>query len=365
MKVLQILPELFSGGVEKGTCELADYLLSQGHQSLVLSHGGSLVESLEAKGSKHIALPVHKKSPLSLRYVPTLRKIFTEEKPDIIHLRSRMPAWLAYLAWRGMEKTRRPALVTTVHGFNSVNAYSKVMTFGQKVICVSESVAHFVKKNYPKIPHERLQVIPRGIDPTIYFPTFEPTEAWKERFFQEFPETANKRILALPGRITQLKGHATFIQLIEKLCERFDDIHGLIIGGTHPKRQAYAQLIEQKARNLPITFTGMRRDMREILSISSIVFSLNEKPETFGRTTLEALSLGIPVLAYAQGGIDEVLSAYLPEGKLAKGDVDMLFSKASTWLSSSPPKPDTHCHFSLQHMLERTTQLYEKLLPSQ
>jgi hypothetical protein len=154
MKVIQILPELESGGVERGTLEVGIYLVEQGHQSIVISNGGRLVEQLEAEGSRHISLPVQKKRLSSLRQVKVLRRIFEAEKPDIIHLRSRVPAWLAWLAWRKMDPKTRPRLVTTVHGMYSVNFYSKIMTRGEAVICVSNSVKDYVIKNYPDVPEE-------------------------------------------------------------------------------------------------------------------------------------------------------------------------------------------------------------------
>ena len=120
---------------------------------------------LEAEGSRHITLPVHKKRLSSLKQVKVLRALFEQERPDVIHLRSRLPAWLAWLAWRKMDPKTRPRLVTTVHGMYSVNFYSKIMTRGEAVICVSNSVKDYVLKNYPDVPEDKLTVIHRGVDP--------------------------------------------------------------------------------------------------------------------------------------------------------------------------------------------------------
>ena len=133
MKVMQVLPELNSGGVERGTLEVADFLVKQGHEALVVSNGGRQVEKLEESGARHIAMPVHRKSLSSLFQVRPFRKLLEQEKPDILHIRSRVPGWIAYLAWRKMDKTTRPRLVSTVHGFYSVNRYSAVMTKGERV----------------------------------------------------------------------------------------------------------------------------------------------------------------------------------------------------------------------------------------
>ena len=132
MKIIQILPELSSGGVERGTLELASHLVETGHESIVISGGGRLVERLTTSGSRHISLPVGKKSPLSLRLVRPLRELFRREAPDIIHLRSRVPAWLSWLAWRKLPVSSRPRLVTTVHGFYSVSRWSEIMCCGER-----------------------------------------------------------------------------------------------------------------------------------------------------------------------------------------------------------------------------------------
>ena len=138
LKVIQILPELNTGGVEKGTVELASFLASKNHLSQVVSNGGRMVTKLTNEGSRHHQMPIHRKSLLSILQVPKLRKLFAKEKPDVIHVRSRMPAWLTWFAWRSLQHSKRPKLVSTIHGFYSVNGYSKIMTMGEKVICVLE-----------------------------------------------------------------------------------------------------------------------------------------------------------------------------------------------------------------------------------
>jgi hypothetical protein len=121
MKVLQILPELNAGGVERGTVELARHLTRSGHEALVVSQGGQLVPELESVGARHLALPVHRKHLRSLFQVRPLRRLLEQERPDILHIRSRIPGWLAWLAWRRMHPQTRPHFVSTVHGFYSVN----------------------------------------------------------------------------------------------------------------------------------------------------------------------------------------------------------------------------------------------------
>ena len=214
MKVIQILPELNAGGVERGTLEVGKYLVDQGHESIVISNGGRLVTQLETEGSRHITLPVHKKRLSSLKQVRILRRLFEEERPDILHLRSRLPAWLAYLAWRKIDPIARPRLITTVHGFYSVNAYSKIMTRGEQVICVSNSVKDYVQKNYPNVPEDKLTVIHRGVDPAMFPYGFQPTPEWLKIWQQQYPQLEGKYVVTLPARITRWKGQLDFIKVI-------------------------------------------------------------------------------------------------------------------------------------------------------
>ena len=152
MKVLQILPELNAGGVERVVLVISDHLVATGHQSVVVSNGGRLVAALEKSGAQHLALPVHRKSLGSLFQVRPLRRILDQERPDILHIHSRVPGWIAWLAGRKMNPQTRPRLVSTVHGFYSVNAYSAIMTRGERVIAVSECIRDYVAQNFPKTP---------------------------------------------------------------------------------------------------------------------------------------------------------------------------------------------------------------------
>ena len=138
MKIIQLIPELNSGGVERGTLEIARALVAAGHESVVISNGGRMVAQLEAEGTRHILLPIHRKSLGSLWQIRPLRKIIQQEQADILHVRSRIPAWLTHLALRKIAVKDRPALISTVHGFYSVNRYSEIMTRADRVIAVSD-----------------------------------------------------------------------------------------------------------------------------------------------------------------------------------------------------------------------------------
>lgn len=363
MKIIQILPELSSGGVERGTLELASHLVETGHESIVISGGGRLVERLTKSGTRHIQLPVGKKSPLSLGLVRPLRKLFQSEAPDIIHLRSRVPAWLAWLAWRKLPVSSRPRLVTTVHGFYSVSRWSEIMCRGERVICVSESIKNYVLTRYPRTEAERLRVIPRGVSPSDYPYGFQPGTEWRKRFSEEFPETVGRKLLTLPGRITRLKGHEDLLAILAKLPDTLK-AHAVIAGGTHPRKLAYLEELKTKVREAGlgdrVTFTGNRDDLREILAISDLVLSLTRQPESFGRTTLEALAMGIPVAGYDHGGVGEQLERLFPPGRLAPNDPEESAERIEQLLGGHPavsqPNP-----FTLNRMLEDTVATYQEL----
>jgi glycosyltransferase involved in cell wall biosynthesis len=364
MKVLQVLPELNAGGVERGTLELAAHLARTGHESVVLSGGGRLVDALEAAGSRHLTLPVGRKSPASLLLIGRLRRLLGEERPDILHLRSRVPAWLMWLAWRKLPPATRPRLVTTVHGFYSVNRWSGIMTRGERVICVSQSIRDYVLGHYPNVPEDRLRVVPRGVDPTAYPRGHRPDPAWRERFHEEFPATRGKRLITLPGRITRLKGHEDLIRIMSRLS-RHEDLHAVVVGGAHPRKTSYFEEIRDRvaAERLAdrVTFTGNRDDLREILAISTLVLSLTRQPESFGRTTLEALSMGVPVAGYAHGGVAEQLQVLFPEGLLPPLDPDAAIGVIERLLENPPAVRDDQ-PFTLQRMLEGTVAVYQELL---
>jgi len=340
VKVIQILPELNAGGVERGTLEVGKYLTEQGHKSIVISNGGRLVEQLEAEGSRHMTLPVHKKRLNSLKQVKVLRQLFEAEKPDILHLRSRLPAWLAYLAWRKMDPATRPRLVTTVHGFYSVNAYSAIMTKGERVICVSNSVKDYVLQNYPKVPEERLTVIHRGVDPAEFPYGYQPPAEWLAKWLADYPQLEGKFVITLPGRITRWKGQLDFVQVVGALISKGIPVHGLIAGDPHPKKLEFLDEVQQAiaAAGLKneITLIGHSSDLREVMAVSDVVVSCSTDPEAFGRVTLEALSIGKPVAAYAHGGVAEQLNDALPAGSVLVRDLKQMVDKLASFHDTLP-----------------------------
>jgi glycosyltransferase involved in cell wall biosynthesis len=364
LTVLQMLPALESGGVERGTLEVAHTLVQHGHRALVMSAGGRQVAPLDASGAEHFAWPVGAKSFRTLLLVGKLRRFLLEQKVDIVHARSRVPAWIAYLAWRGMAPATRPRFVTTVHGLYGVNRYSRIMTRGERVIAVSNTVRDYVLREYPDTPPERIQVIHRGVDGQAYPHGWKPDATWQRTFFEKFPRAADRLLITLPGRITRLKGHEDFIELIAQLKRRGLPVHGLIVGGASSSKQRYLQQLRDRVRSVgleaDISFTGQRDDLKNILAISNLVLSLSTQPESFGRTTLEALRLGVPTAGYDHGGVGEILRTIYPAGLLPRDRLDDACQKIAHLLQQPEPVPAGD-FFPLQAMLEQTVSLYEQL----
>ncbi len=311
LKVVQVLPALESGGVERGTLEIARALVDAGHESIVVSRGGRLVPQLAAEGSRHVAWDIGRKHPATLLLVPRFRRWLAAEQPAILHARSRLPAWVCWLAWRRMPGGQRPRLVTTVHGLYSVGAYSAIMTRGERVIVVSDTAKRYVQDNYPRTDATRLVRIYRGVDRQRFHGGYRPSADWLAEWRAAFPETEGKALVVLPGRMTRLKGHIDFIDAIERLRESHPDAMGLVVGGDDPRHPAYADDVKQRGAGL--LFTGHRTDLREIMAIASAVVSLSQKPESFGRTVL--------------GGVGEILSHVYPAGRTPAGDVDAVVER--------------------------------------
>lgn len=363
LTVMQLLPALESGGVERGTIEIAAALIAAGHRAIVVSGGGLMVAELEALGAEHITLPIGKKSLTSLRYIPVLRRLMQEKQVDIVHLRSRLPAWLGYWAWRKLDPATRPRIVTTVHGPYTPNFYSAVMLKGERIIAVSDMIVAYIRQHYPWVDSDRITRIYRGVDPDAFWPEYHPDPAWLAGWQAAFPQVVGKWIITLPGRITRWKGQLDLLKIVTRLKAEGIPVHALIVGGAHPRKQQFLQEIKTEIarRNLvdDVTLVGQRSDLKDIMAISDVVLSLSTEPEAFGRVSLEALSLGRPVLGYAHGGVGEQLAAMYPDGAMTLGDIDSAVATLSRWHRDGVPDVPSERPFTLKAMQDQTLAVYE------
>lgn len=360
MKVLQVLPDLNTGGVQRGAFELASELVRQGFNSVVISNGGVLVDKLEQTGSVHIQLPVGRKHLSTLLYIQRLHKVIRVMAPDIIHVRSRVPAWMVYFALWGLPKQKKPIVVSTFHGMYSKPWYSQVMTYSDHIVSISQTVTQHVLDTYQVNP-EKVSLIYRGCDQSIFHPA--PLDSkWLQMWYNSYPKTKGKILLTLPARITKWKGIDTMIELISRLDERF---HALIVGPIHSKKQRYWEalqvLVEAKNISHRVTFAGDRSDMAEIYRLSDIVYNLSSKPEPFGRVVCEACNVGAKVIAWASGGPKETLGVVFPEGLVEPGNMDALIDK-TLLLAEDKSLAPLQNQFTTAKTTDETIQLYQRLL---
>ncbi|KAA2284362.1 glycosyltransferase [Arenimonas fontis] len=361
--IVQLLPALHSGGVERSTLEIAAALVAAGHRSIVISAGGRLVPLLEREGSEHIALPVGVKSLRIVATASRLRRTLAELKPDLVHVRSRLPAWCLRLALRGLESP--PPVVSTVHGLNSPGRYSGIMTRAERIICVSQTVRAHVLRHWPATDPDRLRVIERGIDPSQFPRGHQASEAWLRRLHGEHPELRGGRLLLLPGRGTRLKGHADAVRLLAALRAAGEDARLWLLGADEPGRRPYLAEIERLAWQLGVrsalAISAPRDDVREAYAAADLVLQLSGKPEAFGRTVLEALSVGRPVLGWDHGGVGELLQALYPAGAVPLHDMDGLTAAARRLLAAPAPMPVTIPQ-TLAAMQAATLRVHDELL---
>jgi len=364
LTVVQMLPALESGGVEKGTLEVGNYLVQHGHRSIVISAGGRLVGQLEREGSEHVQWPVGAKRLTTLRYIWKVREFLARERPDILHLRSRLPGWIGYRAWKGLPAASRPHLVTTVHGPYTPGRYSSVMVRGERVIAISEMIREYVLRNYPWVDPAIIRVIPRGVDPLTYPHGYRPPQEWLAGWHAQYPQLAGKYVVTLPGRLTRWKGQEDFIRILAGLKRRGLPVHGVLVGDAHPRKRYYADELRAQvaAAGLAndVTFTGHRGDLKEIMAVSDAVLSLSLEPEAFGRVSLEALTLGVPVAAYDHGGVAEQMAAVFPQGRVPVGDTVSAEELLARWYVERPAVP-AHNPFTLERMLRSTLETYLEL----
>lgn len=354
LTVVQLLPALGSGGVERSTLEIAEALVKAGHRSVVISAGGPMTAALVARGSEHLSLDIGRKSLATLRHVLSLRRLFAGLEPDIVHARSRLPAWLAVLALGNMRGPR-PHFITTVHGLNSPGFYSGVMCRGERVICVSDTVRAHVLAQWPGTDPGKLTVIERGIDPVAF--SSGAGAAPGSRF-------SGQRLLLMPGRGTRLKGHAAAITLLADLRKTGVDAGLWLLGTRESGREAYVAELENLARSLGVAefieLSPPRADVVEAYRQADLVLQLSAKPEAFGRTVVEALSVGKPVVGWSHGGVGELLDRYFPDGRVALGDQQALLATTLRQLAEVR-QPARIFPQTLAGMQAQTLKVYESV----
>ncbi len=357
LTVMQLVPALASGGVERTTLEVAAAVVAAGHRSIVVSAGGRLVPDLETAGSEHVTLPIGSKSLRALVSARALRTLLAGLRPDIVHARSRLPAWLGWWALRGLT-TPRPHFITSVHGLNSPGWYSSILARGERVICVSPTVREHVLRQWPSTDLARLCIIEPGID-VLHFSA--GTIATPDGAAPPGPHIWR---LLLPGRGTRLKGHAHAIDLVADLRAAgvAADLH--LLGALEPGREAYVAQLRAQAAALGISAqVRISEPSPEIVAAyrdCDLVLQVSDKPEAFGRTVVEALSVGKPVVGWAHGGVGDLLARHFPQGAVPLGDRQALLATTLALLRGHV-RPAPYRGQSLAAMQAQSLEVYESV----
>ena len=361
MRIVQLLPELNEGGVERGVVELNREYVKQEIESYVISNGGKLDNQINIDGGKHIKFDVCSKNIFTaFSRVSKLKKILKELKPDIIHVRSRVPAWLIYF----VNKSLNIKVVSTVHGFNSVGYYSSIMQKSDAVICVSNSIKEYIQKHY-QTSENKITVIPRGIDLDL-FNSNNISNDFIDSFKKE-NNLENKFIISSVGRVTQLKDYETFIKAISLVKKEIPNVVALIVGGVRSDKQEYLNSLKKLVNELNlednIIFTGSQSKISEIYALSNVVVSSSKKPESFGRAVAESIAMNTPVIATNHGGVKDIIIENENGFFFEVGNADELANKI---LKSKNLEFDGYnyisSNFSLGNMLEKTLEVYKRLI---
>jgi glycosyltransferase involved in cell wall biosynthesis len=369
--VVQLLPDLNTGGVERGTLEIGNYLSVHGHRSFVVSGGGRMVSSLEKGGSRHVTRTIGVKSPAVLGHILPLWRFLKEEKVDILHARSRLPAWIGYLAWKSLPLSRRPRFVTTFHGFYSINKYSAVMTKGERVIAISRGVGSHIVSHYG-VPREKIALIYRGFDETQFDPVSVDRLRLQSLRHRWRMDPAHGPVIMLPGRLSRWKGQDVFIKSLSKI--KHLTWSALCVGDFDENaalKNTLEQLISREGLENRVRFVGHCGDMPAAMMLADVVVSASStEPEAFGRIAVEAQAMGKPVIATAHGGSLETVRDRQTGWLVKPCDVRALSGAMADAIENPLQREQfgkrgyawVRDHFSVNKMCEKTLLLYRQLI---
>ncbi|MBQ3117772.1 MAG: glycosyltransferase family 4 protein [Alphaproteobacteria bacterium] len=371
--IVQVLPALNQGGVERGTIEIAEALQKVGIRNYVVSSGGKMVEELKRIGVEHITLPVKTKNPLKMWLNSyRLAKIFKEKEVGLVHVRSRAPAWSVKWACRRM----RIPFVATFHGLYGMKPeslkkpYNRVMTQGKLVIAVSSFIHQHLMKEY-NIADQHIRLIPRGAD-INKFDMGKVTKAQLEDFVKEYGIPTDKPIITLAGRLSRIKGHSVVLDAIKQMKNQ--NVTVLFVGG-NPKGD-YEQELKEKIAGLPKEttlkmFAVSGDKMPLVYALTDIYVQPTLVPESFGRSIAEAQAMGRIVIAANHGGACELIVNGRTGFLTPVGDSQKMAAMLDTVLALSDEEKNeigqkatesVRTNFSIQKMCDRTVAVYKEIL---
>jgi len=370
--ILQLLPRLDHGGAERVVVEIAEAVTQSGHRAIIAAEPGHLAGAAARAGAELVPLPLATKSPFKIwRNINRVVDLSLDEHVDLIHAHSRAPAWSGYHA----AKKLRVPFVTTYHGSYSENSafkrrYNQIMVSGDRVVAVSEYIADLIRTRYGT-RDEKIRVVHGGVDTRIFDPDTVRGDR-SVRLARAWRADAGHPAIMLPGRLTGWKGQKLFIQALAKM--RHKDALGILVGSDQG-RAAYTGSLVSLAEHLGVAnrlrIVGHTDDMPAALMLADIVVNCSTSPEAFGRTIIEAQSMGRIVVAADHGGARETIiggstGLLFPSGNAAAlaGILDDVLDQdvASRIAFGAGARAHIEENFSLKVMQNKMLAIYGELL---
>jgi glycosyltransferase involved in cell wall biosynthesis len=369
--VLQIVPRLNVGGAERATVDVAAALVAAGYRALVMSAGGAMVETLLGAGAEHFRYNVASKNPWTIwMNQRRIADFIRAENVDLVHARSRAPAWSAYFATR----TPRVPFVTTFHDAYATDStaksiYNSVMASGDRVIAISRFLSDHIGEKYPAA-RRRVVIIPRGIDFSVFDPN-AVSAARRMRFRNSHAVPTNVPLIIMPARMSHTKGHELVLGALSRLVDQ--PFICLLIGPDRERIDYRARMFAlRQSLNLEekVRFVA-KADLPAAYAAADLVLSPSQKPEGFGRVPVEAQAMGVPIIATALGATSETVVDGETGWLVPPGDADALADTINRALSLSPDERRTmaekalrhvRAHFDVRRMCAATLDVYAELL---
>lgn len=374
MKILQILPSLQMGGVERGTIEMARALQDAGIANAVASQGGPLVAALEKLGVPHHTLPLKSKNPFRIRAnARALAELAQKEGFTLLHARSRAPAWSTHWA----SQACGIPWMATFHGVYGTEPkllkipYNRIMLKGRRTVCVSDFVRRHVLATYGADPAQ-LVCIPRGADTDVFRPDAVTAEEALEKKTRHYHFMPDLPLITLPGRLTRWKGQEVFLEALTYMKHKR---LGVLFVGSDQGRTDYSDHLRERASKLPdeteVVFRDHSSEMQKVYAMSEIVVNASsDQPEAFGRTIPEAQAMGRLVIGTAHGGACETIRDGVTGWLVPPGDARALAAKLDEVLDLSEDRKaavraaavqSVRDNFSIAKMCASTIALYREL----
>ena len=367
--LLQLVPNLESGGVEQGTLDVANFQADSKNKNYIISNGGKMLSYLNKSYVEHYKLPVHSKNIFKMPFTAKKINIFIEKKKiNILHVRSRAPAWL--LPYLNKNKLKTISTFHNVYGSQNIvkKIYNRQLANVDKIVAISNYVKNEISKTY-KIEPEKINIINRGTDTNF----FNINENQIDKFYDRKNINLEKKIILYPGRLTEWKGQIEFLEVVENF------IHKPVIfyfAGDNKNSSYYNKFIKvlsKKKLNHKCHLLGHlnKDELRMMYRCSDIIISAPIRPEGFGRTISESLSMKKIVLAYNYGGVSDQLDKLNDLYKITpldsnemKEKIDLALNLKQDNIMNMGEVARSHIikNFSKEKMLSLYNELYEDIL---